>query len=121
MRISDWSSDVCSSDLEAGATQAQRAPGKGQAEARQRGGPQAGSLRPRHRGDRRHRERARRGGEGLGLDGQAEPEAAQARLQRKLPRIPPLRTAIGGRSEERRVGKTRVTQCQYWGARENLK
>src|SRR3546814_8068973 len=96
MRISDWSSDVCSSDLEAGATQAQRAPGQGQAEARQRGGPQAGSLRPRHRGDRRHRERARRGGEGLGLDGQADPEAAQARLQRKLPRLPQLRTAIGG-------------------------
>src|SRR3546814_6585548 len=34
---------------EAGATQAQRAPGQGQAEARQHGGPQAGSLRDRKR------------------------------------------------------------------------
>jgi uncharacterized LabA/DUF88 family protein len=55
-----------------------------------RGGPQAAGLRPGRRHHRRTGRRARPGREDLGLDGQADLEAPQSRLQRKLLRLPHL-------------------------------
>ncbi len=50
----------------------------------ERGGPQAGSVRPGARHDRRARRGARPGREDLGLDGQAGAQAPQPGLQREL-------------------------------------
>src|SRR3546814_2542588 len=82
MRISDWSSDVCSSDLEA------RHPA-GRAGA------------PCRRGDGR--------GVRLGL-GRDHLQGKAARSRRDL--LPDLRGGARARSEERRVGKECVSTCR---------
>jgi uncharacterized protein (TIGR00288 family) len=64
----------------------------------------AGSHRPGGRNRRGPAHRARRRREDLGLDGQADPEAAQARLQRVLLRLPLLRRTAGRRHEAQAAG-----------------
>src|SRR3546814_4401255 len=84
MRISDWSSDVCSSDLE------------DVGEDRQRGGHH-------ERGTQAHDAAGgddHRGGIGHRGDQRADEEEAEADLQGAL------------RSEERRVGKECVSKCR---------
>src|SRR3546814_20640826 len=89
MRISDWSSDVCSSDLERGGD---GRPGRGQgAPGRSRGDGRAGQQ----PGDAGRRPRAADGG-GRGLPG---------------PEGQPEHDAVV-RSEERRVGKECVSTCR---------
>src|SRR3546814_19034450 len=89
MRISDWSSDVCSSDLPAGAGGAVLITGK-QRRGRRRGavpGPGGG---------------LRRDGGGMG--------------QRVISRTsPPSKNGFWARSEERRVGEECVRTCRYRG------
>src|SRR3546814_12375111 len=93
MRISDWSSDVCSSDLEPsrpdrppflGAVQRQGCEGRRQGQGRRRG--------------------ARRPGTG----------AAAGRVMSPDSRYDTADTM--GRSEERRVGKEGVSKGRYWWA-----
>src|SRR3546814_17899536 len=86
MRISDWSSDVCSSDLHCGDVRAQSI-------------CVGGTWRLFH--DAAHR--ARR---------------AESRRQARAHPLRPLRrrTALRGRSEERRVGKECVSTCRYRGS-----
>src|SRR3546814_21154365 len=102
MRISDWSSDVCSSDLLEGA-------GAGI------GGDGHRRVRPR----RRHR---RIGGGGQHLEGRKIGERGE-RTARKDDRLAPDPVAEpaeedeeGRRSEERRVGKACVSTCRsrWW-------
>ena len=56
----------------------------------------AGGARPDRRDHRGARRRARRGREDLGVDGQAGAEAAQARLQRVVLRLPLVQRHAGG-------------------------
>src|SRR3546814_17746811 len=90
VRISDWSSDVCSSDLYRPSARRDRGPrdrARDELPARQ---GRADAVRQRHRHPRRAAPRAR---------------AAQPRLRRRGP------ADRGATSEERRVGKEWVTPC----------
>src|SRR3546814_19785077 len=97
MRISDWSSDVCSSDLRAG-----------------RGDRQA-AVRPRieFRAPLWQRQRRNRHGNLIRLGGTAAAVRIAAAVPSTLPRPP--------RSEERRVGKECVSQCRSRWSTSNYK
>src|SRR3546814_3213103 len=94
MRISDWSSDVCSSDLEAAEGPAGRA---------RHGDPH---HHPRPWGGR---QRGRRGGGHVPRRGDGERHAGG--YFQGAPASLPQRPA---RSEERRVGKEGVSTCRSW-------
>src|SRR3546814_18053638 len=93
MRISDWSSDVCSSDLRLRPPRVRRR-GKPPLRLSSEGGEMSAFHTPNFRGWKvvmLHRENA-------GLQ----------RLARKLERF-----GVAARSEERRVGKEGVSTCRY--------
>src|SRR3546814_15321018 len=97
MRISDWSSDVCSSDLDVARAQV------GDAEQRV-AGYSVGKLRLHALRDRQSQVGPlllHPRGEELGIGGVA------IQLQRDCPL-----QGLGGRSEERRVGKECVSTCR---------
>src|SRR3546814_11935465 len=97
MRISDWSSDVCSSDLAQG-HRAAVAPGA-----------VAGEFRPRRRAgieETGRRALALRGEPGGAIGIAAEQCGAAAGVERGA-------EVQVGRSEERRVGKECVSTCRY--------
>src|SRR3546814_16013155 len=93
MRISDWSSDVCSSDLDPGEITTGSGPGRGK----------SASDRPGGAGD---------GNQSAQANNTSHPETACGRWP------DPTGTAAGpllyrsGRSEERRVGKECVSTCR---------
>src|SRR3546814_14431549 len=96
MRISDWSSDVCSSDLALQATVVETLDAEAQ---------------PVHAGGAIAFEAAVLGGPGIGLQGdlatRGEAQAAAGLLQEGVDRL-----GREQRSEERRVGKECVSQCR---------
>jgi uncharacterized protein (TIGR00288 family) len=72
-------------------------------------GQEAGGFRSRHGHHRRTTRRAGRGRQDLGLDGEADPEAAQPRVQRKLLRLPLVQhlTGRGRQAPPHRAGARR--------------
>src|SRR3546814_11816128 len=106
MRISDWSSDVCSSDLQPAAAVALGLDLLGE-----RAGAQAG--RPDHRGAL---DALAAGQHDAGpvqrLDADAEPGLHAGLLQGAHDQRPRVGTHVR-RSEERRVGKECVSTCRY--------
>src|SRR3546814_15637426 len=97
MRISDWSSDVCSSDLASSAS----SQGEGAPESGDTGGTQRTGL-----------SRAAKTASILG--GAAAGMAVGALKER-------VGNTVGGRSEERRVGKECVSTCRSWWSPYHLK
>src|SRR3546814_13056000 len=94
MRISDWSSDVCSSDLQQDRTVAE--------------------LADRVDVDLRPREPQRRQGDGERVRRRIPVEVR--RLQLREVDLVTHRTRHDERSEERRVGKECVSTCRYRGS-----
>src|SRR3546814_15160166 len=107
MRISDWSSDVCSSDLQDGA----RTPALAEQRCRFLGLPGTGR-------------RAIAQKDGVGDKGAPRMVDADQRIVQDAPQrldgtevrvlAPGQLGEMTGRSEERRVGKECVSTCRFW-------
>src|SRR3546814_17121508 len=100
MRISDWSSDVCSSDLDAEDVASGRLAARLDVDL-------AGARPDSHAGDRR--------GGGVVLGGLAGAQVSKLRHLRAVGGSQEDQTAVF-RSEERRVGKECVSTCRSRGA-----
>src|SRR3546814_11951262 len=109
MRISDWSSDVCSSDVDRRAAVAQQRRDDA-ADALARTGRRDGDEMPLAR--EQDRQRGAAGGVDLIAEAEADRAAVAARFERPADEQPIALDRRGQRSEERRVGKERVSTCR---------